>query len=47
MYSMMLDPLLVTIDSEITDIRLAQTSVKVTIFAYADDVTVTGNGCEP
>jgi hypothetical protein len=44
---MMLDPLLVTIGTEVTGIRLAQTSVKVTLFAYANDVTVTDNGCEP
>ena len=47
MYAMVLDPLLVTSDSQVTGIRLAQTSVKVTLFAYADDVTVTDKGCEP
>jgi hypothetical protein len=35
MYAMMLHPLLVTTDSEVTVIRLAQTSAKVTLFAYA------------
>lgn len=47
MFAMTLIPLLLTTASEVAGTKLAQTSVKVTLFAYADDVTGTGNGCEP
>jgi hypothetical protein len=47
MYTMMLDSLLITTDSEVNGKRVAETSAQVILFAYKDDVTVTGNGCEP